>query len=130
MDRTVTQIRSSALVVVLDCNSGTDLDLLDLMVPKSTAGRAGRALFAGRQRACPKKLSSNHAYVTIQVVTMQFDKTHINADKAEPCSQASESNIEQGELTDTETQEKYRAAYLEQLRRLSCPGCGDSEFFG
>jgi hypothetical protein len=31
---------------------------------------------------------------------------------------------------DADTQNKYRAAYLEQLRRRMCPGCGESEFFG
>jgi hypothetical protein len=61
---------------------------------------------------------------------MQFDKTNINADKAGTCPQGPETNDEKATLTDAETQEKYRAAFLEQLRRLSCPGCGDSEFFG
>ncbi len=28
-------------------------------------------------------------------------------------------------LADPQTQEEYRRAYLEQLRRRACPGCGD-----
>lgn len=31
------------------------------------------------------------------------------------------------DLTDAATQERYRAEYLQQLRRLSCPGCGEGE---
>lgn len=27
--------------------------------------------------------------------------------------------------TDEATQDAYRKAYIEQLRRLSCPGCGE-----
>ena len=63
-------------------------------------------------------------------VTMQFDEPNINADKTETSRTDSTANVEQVELADAETQAKYRAAYLEQLRRRSCPGCGDSEFFG
>lgn len=29
------------------------------------------------------------------------------------------------QLADAELQEKYRKEYLAQLRRLSCPGCGE-----
>jgi hypothetical protein len=29
------------------------------------------------------------------------------------------------QLADAELQERYRQEYLAQLRRLSCPGCGD-----
>jgi hypothetical protein len=29
------------------------------------------------------------------------------------------------DLADAATQEKYRQEYLIQMRRLSCPGCGD-----
>ncbi len=29
------------------------------------------------------------------------------------------------QLTDAELQEQYRQEYLIQLRRLSCPGCGE-----
>lgn len=34
------------------------------------------------------------------------------------------------DLADDSTQNKYRAAYLEQLRRRACPGCGDGEILG
>ena len=33
------------------------------------------------------------------------------------------------QLTDAELQEKYRQAYLKQIRRQSCPGCGDTDIF-
>ena len=33
------------------------------------------------------------------------------------------------QLADAELQEKYRQAYLEQIRRQSCPGCGDTDIF-
>ena len=29
------------------------------------------------------------------------------------------------DLADPKTQEEYRQAFLEQLRRRACPGCGD-----
>lgn len=29
------------------------------------------------------------------------------------------------QLEDAELQERYRKEYLDQLRRLSCPGCGE-----
>jgi hypothetical protein len=31
------------------------------------------------------------------------------------------------QLTDGETQEKYRTEYIRQLRQRSCPGCGEGE---
>ena len=31
------------------------------------------------------------------------------------------------DLADAATQERYRAEYLQQLRRMSCPGCGEGE---
>jgi hypothetical protein len=61
---------------------------------------------------------------------MQFDKANIHAEKAETHPESPEAVVEEATLTDAEVQETYRAAFLEQLRRLSCPGCGDSEFFG
>ncbi len=33
------------------------------------------------------------------------------------------------DLSDAEMQEQYRLAYLAQLRRLQCPGCGEDELF-
>jgi hypothetical protein len=32
-------------------------------------------------------------------------------------------------LQDEQLQAKYRQAYLEQIRRQSCPGCGESGIF-
>lgn len=32
---------------------------------------------------------------------------------------------ENAQLEDAELQERYRKEYLAQLRRLSCPGCGE-----
>lgn len=47
-------------------------------------------------------------------------------EKAEPPSTIADSCP----LSDAELQEKYRKEYFEQLKRLSCPGCGeDSSFF-
>ncbi len=40
-----------------------------------------------------------------------------DASKAEPSPLTEEALAKQ--------QEQYRQAYLEQLRRMSCPGCGD-----
>ncbi len=34
------------------------------------------------------------------------------------------------DLADASTQAKYRAAYLEQLRRRACPGCGEGDILG
>ena len=33
-------------------------------------------------------------------------------------------------LSEAELQERYRKEYLEQLRKMSCPGCGEDPFFG
>lgn len=33
---------------------------------------------------------------------------------------------QQADLADAVTQERYRVEYLQQLRRQSCPGCGES----
>ena len=35
----------------------------------------------------------------------------------------------QPSLDDEQIQAAYRKAYLEQLRRQSCPGCGETEIF-
>ncbi len=36
---------------------------------------------------------------------------------------------QRAQLEDEELQAKRRAAYQQQMRRLSCPGCGDTEVF-
>ena len=38
-------------------------------------------------------------------------------------------STEHGESESAATQDPYRAAHLEQLRRRQCPGCGESEMF-
>ena len=45
-------------------------------------------------------------------------------------TELSASDIPDQQLSDEQLakqQEEYRIAYLEQLRRRSCPGCGDDE---
>ncbi len=32
-------------------------------------------------------------------------------------------------LSDAATQEAYRKAYIKQLRRMNCPGCGETEIY-
>ena len=34
-----------------------------------------------------------------------------------------------GKLSDDELQEQYRQAYAEQIRRQSCPACGETGVF-
>ena len=34
---------------------------------------------------------------------------------------------ERAELADAKKQAEYRKAYLDQLRKLQCPGCGDTD---
>ena len=36
---------------------------------------------------------------------------------------------ERARLADEATQEAYLKAYREQMRRMNCPGCGESEVF-
>ncbi len=45
------------------------------------------------------------------------------ADTAPPS--ITETAADEAELADAELQERYRKEYLAQLRRLSCPGCGE-----
>ncbi|MFO0915914.1 MAG: hypothetical protein U0795_23345 [Pirellulales bacterium] len=53
----------------------------------------------------------------------------------EPCTSAPESapadvsDESHPSLDDEQIQAAYRKAYLEQLRRRACPGCGDSDLF-
>lgn len=49
--------------------------------------------------------------------------------EAKPPSPAAESSLKPCSLSDAELQEQYRKEYLEQLRRRSCPGCGEGDAF-
>ena len=42
-----------------------------------------------------------------------------------PPPSVAETPADEAQLADAELQERYRKEYLAQLRRLSCPGCGD-----
>lgn len=46
--------------------------------------------------------------------------------EAEPPSHTDEMQLESCSLSDADLQEKYRKEYLEQLKRRSCPGCGEN----
>ena len=39
------------------------------------------------------------------------------------------SEVENAGLLSEKTQEEYRKAYLEQLRKRQCPGCGETDIF-
>ena len=41
------------------------------------------------------------------------------------CTQANETPEQLADLSNEAQQADYRQAYLEQLRRMSCPGCGE-----
>ncbi len=45
-----------------------------------------------------------------------------------PPHEAPNTNDNTADLQDAELQEKYRREYLIQLKRLSCPGCGEEPF--
>lgn len=51
--------------------------------------------------------------------------TSQDAGGLEPPSEQVQNIQEQPALTDAEAQKHYREEYLLQLRRQSCPGCGD-----
>ncbi len=38
-------------------------------------------------------------------------------------------NEQRAQLEDKDLQAKHQAAYEQQMRRMSCPGCGDTEVF-
>ena len=42
------------------------------------------------------------------------------------CAQANETPEQLADLSNEVQQAEYRRAYLEQLRRMSCPGCGEN----
>jgi hypothetical protein len=41
------------------------------------------------------------------------------------CTQANETTEQLADVSTDAQQAEYRRAYLEQLRRMSCPGCGE-----
>lgn len=45
-----------------------------------------------------------------------------------PPHEVPNTNHNTADLHDAELQEKYRKEYLIQLKRLSCPGCGEEPF--
>ena len=45
--------------------------------------------------------------------------------EAEPPSSTDEVSQDSCPLSDAELQERYRKEYIEQLKRMSCPGCGE-----
>jgi hypothetical protein len=53
-------------------------------------------------------------------------RTTEDPSKAEPKStQANETPEQLADVSTDAQQAEYRRAYLEQLRRMSCPGCGE-----
>ena len=42
---------------------------------------------------------------------------------------ADHSDSQNAELEDEMLQQEYRQRHLEQLRRLQCPGCGETDIF-
>ena len=50
-------------------------------------------------------------------------------DDPKPLHDAELTPAEREQLSDPELQERYRKEALKQLRRLQCPGCGESELF-
>ena len=43
----------------------------------------------------------------------------------EPPSITNRASQDSSPLSDAELQEQYRKDYIEQLKRMSCPGCGE-----
>ena len=50
-------------------------------------------------------------------------------DEPQPLHQAELTPAEREQLADAKLQKMYRQEALRQLRRLQCPGCGESELF-
>ena len=58
-----------------------------------------------------------------QIESSTFPSVHVT--EAQSLSPA-----EKEQLSDAETQARYRDEYLAQLRRRACPGCGEDALFG
>jgi len=56
-------------------------------------------------------------------------KATTHPDDPQPLHDAELTPAEREQLSDPERQERYRKEALLQLRRLQCPGCGESELF-
>lgn len=54
---------------------------------------------------------------------------HAACDAASQPTASSLTSEELAQLSDPDKQEQFRREYLNQLRRLSCPGCGEGELF-
>ena len=62
----------------------------------------------------------------------QDDRQHEPRQPERTCESVSSENLPSeslAQLTDAETQARYREEYLAQLRRRACPGCGEDAFF-
>jgi hypothetical protein len=55
----------------------------------------------------------------------QHGEEHGRDTASEPPLCNAEPRSDDTQLADAELQERYRKEYLAQLRRLSCPGCGE-----
>jgi hypothetical protein len=59
-------------------------------------------------------------------VSLEQNEAESGRDAAgEPPPNNAELPSDAAQLADAELQEKYRKEYLAQVRRLSCPGCGE-----
>lgn len=57
------------------------------------------------------------------------EQANSHSDEPKPLHHADLTPAEREQLSDSELQERYRREALRQLRRLQCPGCGESELF-
>lgn len=55
----------------------------------------------------------------------QHGAKHDRDAASDPPANNTELASDAAQLADAELQERYRKEYLAQLRRLSCPGCGE-----
>lgn len=61
-------------------------------------------------------------------MSLEHDGAKLDRDPAgEPPPHNTELPADAAQLADAELQERYRKEYLAQLRRLSCPGCGEGD---
>ncbi len=61
---------------------------------------------------------------------MNMEERKSNADRNAPGPKDPHESVEsQQDLNAEQLQAEYRRAYLEQLRRQACPGCGEDDLF-
>ena len=61
---------------------------------------------------------------------MRLEQPNQNQEQTEAQAESPELTEKQrAELADEATQKAYLEAYREQMRRLNCPGCGETEIF-